>query len=101
MKIQGAKKFTSSANKDRGTGVALPAVKCSIGANVGQLYLMDNAFLFLEKPPLSFMYEDVEKITFDRNQSQQKSIKSHSFDFKIKLSNGKSQVPSSLLVLLI
>ena len=101
MKIQAAKKFTSSANKDRGTGVALPAVKCSIGANVGQLYLMDNAFLFLEKPPLSFMYEDVEKITFDRNQSQQKSIKSHSFDFKIKLSNGKSQVPSSLLVLLV
>jgi len=29
----------------------------SIGANVGQLYLMDQAFLFLEKPPLAFMYE--------------------------------------------
>jgi hypothetical protein len=57
---------------------------------------LDAAFLFLEKPPMSFMYEDVSKITFDRNQSQQKAIKSHSFDFKIKLANGKSQVSSLL-----
>jgi len=85
VKLQTAKNFKSSTNRD------LPAVKCSIGANVGQLYMLENAFLFLEKPPMSFMYEDVVKITFDRNQSQQKSIKSTGFDFKIKLSNGKSQ----------
>lgn len=90
-KVLVAKKFQSSDNKEPGTGTLLPAIKCSIGANVGQLYLMDNAFLFLEKPPMAFMYEDVAKITFDRNQSQQKGIKSSSFDFKIKMANGKSQ----------
>jgi len=89
-KILTAKKFESSANRDH-SGKQLPAIKCSIGANVGQLYMLDQAFLFLEKDPKSFMYEDVQKITFDRNQSQQKGIKSSSFDFKIKLTNGKSQ----------
>ena len=86
-----AKKFQSKTLKDNIANKELPAVKCSIGANVGQLYLMDKAFLFLERPPMAFLYEDVEKITFDRNQGQQKQIKSTSFDFKIKLSNGKSQ----------
>ena len=34
-----------------------------LAANVGQLYLLDSAFLFLEKPPMAFQYEDVLKIT--------------------------------------
>lgn len=56
-------------------GHALLTALCAchvLPANVGQLYMLDSAFLFLEKPPMAFMYEDVSKITFDRNQSQQK-----------------------------
>ena len=50
---------------------------------------------------MAFLYEDVVKITFDRNQSQQQGIKTNSFDFKIRLSNGKSkdfnQIPKAEL----
>eukprot|EP00286_Rhodomonas_abbreviata_P021096 CAMPEP_0181305358 /NCGR_PEP_ID=MMETSP1101-20121128/9683_1 /TAXON_ID=46948 /ORGANISM="Rhodomonas abbreviata, Strain Caron Lab Isolate" /LENGTH=795 /DNA_ID=CAMNT_0023411261 /DNA_START=27 /DNA_END=2414 /DNA_ORIENTATION=+ len=68
----------------------LPSIKCSIGANLGALYLLDNCFLFLEKPPLVFMYEDVESIYFERNKKAQLTS-ANSFDFKIKLESGKSQ----------
>eukprot|EP00288_Rhodomonas_lens_P010443 CAMPEP_0177722626 /NCGR_PEP_ID=MMETSP0484_2-20121128/17782_1 /TAXON_ID=354590 /ORGANISM="Rhodomonas lens, Strain RHODO" /LENGTH=783 /DNA_ID=CAMNT_0019235013 /DNA_START=50 /DNA_END=2401 /DNA_ORIENTATION=+ len=84
LKVMRAGKFKSMIHEN------LPSIKCSIGANLGALYLLDNCFLFLEKPPLVFMYENVDSIFFERNKKSQLTS-ANSFDFKIKLDNGKNQ----------
>ncbi|KAJ1485319.1 hypothetical protein T484DRAFT_1794102 [Baffinella frigidus] len=80
---------------------------CSIGANLGSLYLLDECFVFLEKPALIFMYEKcfvflekparifmyekVSEIVFERQKNRVDAAQSKTFDFKIKMTDGKSQ----------
>ncbi|EKX32716.1 FACT complex subunit ssrp1 [Guillardia theta CCMP2712] len=64
------------------------AVSACIGASKGYLYFLDKCFVFLESPPQVIMYEQVETIVFDRKDQFTQST---TFDFKIKLDNGKSQ----------
>lgn len=77
MKVLKAGQFKDNADE-------FPFVKCSVGANTGSLYLLDKCFVFLEKPSIVIMYDDVDSITFDRKQKNA----GNSFDLKIK------QIPS-------
>ena len=54
MKVHRHGKFKALVQKDH-SGSAIGCVKCSVAANTGYLYLLDNCFVFLEKPPLVFM----------------------------------------------
>eukprot|EP00290_Baffinella_frigidus_P006787 CAMPEP_0180134954 /NCGR_PEP_ID=MMETSP0986-20121125/10508_1 /TAXON_ID=697907 /ORGANISM="non described non described, Strain CCMP2293" /LENGTH=533 /DNA_ID=CAMNT_0022075491 /DNA_START=120 /DNA_END=1718 /DNA_ORIENTATION=+ len=84
LKIHKVGKFESEA----GGG---PFIRCSIGANLGSLYLLDECFVFLEKPALIFMYEKVSEIVFERQKNRVDAAQSKTFDFKIKMTDGKSQ----------
>ena len=83
VKIHKAGRFTTEANGQ-------PYIKCSIGANQGSLYLLDDCFVFLDKPALIFMYDKVSEIVFER-KSKTLTGPSGNFDFKIKMTDGKSQ----------
>ncbi len=54
MRVHRAGKFKAFVQKDY-SGASIGCVKCSVAANTGYLYLLDNCFVFLEKPPLVYM----------------------------------------------
>ena len=54
MKVHRSGKFKAFVQKDY-SGASIGCVKCSVAANTGYLYLLDNCFVFLEKPPLVYM----------------------------------------------
>jgi len=58
---------------------------CSYKANSGFLYPLERGFMFVNKPPLHILFNDVSIVKFDRS-----STGTRSFDFQIEHKNGTS-----------
>lgn len=57
---------------------------CSYRANSGFLYPLERGFMFVHKPPLHILFQDIAAVTFSR--SNQGHVRS--FDFEIDHKNG-------------
>lgn len=57
---------------------------CSYKANSGFLYPLERGFMFVHKPPLHILFQDIASVTFSR--SNQGHVRS--FDFEIDHKNG-------------
>lgn len=61
---------------------------CSYKANSGFLYPLERGFMFVHKPPLHILFQDIGAVTFSR--SNQGHVRS--FDFEIDHKNGTKHV---------
>ncbi len=78
--VPGAFKSVHSSN---------PALKCSIKANEGALYILEKNFLFLPKPVLLIPHVEVEKCVFSRVGASFGNPRS--FDLKIQLRSQEAE----------
>ncbi|KAK9460270.1 uncharacterized protein V1516DRAFT_676179 [Lipomyces oligophaga] len=70
------------------------AVKCSLKANEGHLYLLDKSFLFIPKPSLLMLFADISFVTLSRVSSGISS--SRTFDITVTMKAGQSHQFSNI-----
>ena len=79
------KKITVPGNFTTAAGAK--CYPCSYKANAGFLYPLERGFIFVNKPPMHFLFSDVSVVKFDRSQQGTRS-----FDFEIEHKNGTKYV---------
>lgn len=76
------------------SGTNAPALKCTIKANEGALYVLEKSFLFLPKPTLLIPHAEIEKCIFGRVGAGFGNPRS--FDLKITAKGLPEQVFSNI-----
>ena len=67
------------------------AVRCSYGANEGQLYPLAKTFIFINKPTFILKFDEVESIEFKRyDASATSAVRNFDLAVTMKTSTGKS-----------
>jgi structure-specific recognition protein 1 len=65
------------------------ALKCSVKANEGHLFILDKSFLFVPKPATYISYDQIANVTFSRVGGALAA--SRTFDVTIKLKDGRGE----------
>lgn len=87
-------KKVSTPAKDFETHRQQQAIKCSIKASEGFLYLLEKAFMFVPKPATYISYEQTQSVTFSRVSGAVSALST--FDITVQMKGAGSQQFSNI-----
>lgn len=63
-----------------------PMVACSVGANTGNLYMLERSMFFIDKPAIMIPYEHIERCEFQRHSQM---TANRNFDLEVTLKSNR------------